>query len=326
VGDAASAGAGMRPIEVKTAAQRKKEKEMARLNLPTTSMILRDPVMTYEDVTVAVQVIRGKNLAKKDFLYSDAYCKVGLVDQSTGAFMDFLSEEQVRGQTQVVWNNLNPKWPPIKFVFNPIVKGKLCSLCFEVWDKDQLKHDDFMGRVIVDLERRDQLRDIDPDNEAMGVQMLNWFVLDNHKLPPDSRTNVSGAIYVAICWERLAEVQKERRRKSAMLGAQLRSHTPSPNNVESDGELEEDKGHVKELFEDDAKGPPAASPTLSASTSDTTPSASSSSSSSSRGSAIHFPQVRLRGAAAVGKKKSAPATVLARPTALYRVKTTDDDL
>eukprot|EP00026_Physarum_polycephalum_P024212 Phypoly_transcript_30327.p1 GENE.Phypoly_transcript_30327~~Phypoly_transcript_30327.p1 ORF type:complete len:119 (+),score=20.26 Phypoly_transcript_30327:64-420(+) len=83
-----------------------------------------------------VKVVKARNLPAMDINgKSDPYCKLSV------------REKQVR--SRIVYEDLNPIWEE-EFFFEG-KKGGI--LLVEVWDYDKFSSDDFIGSVIIQLER-----------------------------------------------------------------------------------------------------------------------------------------------------------------------------
>eukprot|EP00252_Welwitschia_mirabilis_P016541 TRINITY_DN36478_c0_g1_i1.p1 TRINITY_DN36478_c0_g1~~TRINITY_DN36478_c0_g1_i1.p1 ORF type:complete len:166 (-),score=28.78 TRINITY_DN36478_c0_g1_i1:171-668(-) len=82
-----------------------------------------------------VKVIKGTNLAIRDFNSSDPYVVVKLGTQSV--------------KTRVISNNLNPVWDEELTLYIPV---KPAPLKLRIYDKDTFSRDDKMGDAEVDLQ------------------------------------------------------------------------------------------------------------------------------------------------------------------------------
>eukprot|EP01128_Nolandella_sp_AFSM9_P006494 TRINITY_DN3355_c0_g1_i1.p1 TRINITY_DN3355_c0_g1~~TRINITY_DN3355_c0_g1_i1.p1 ORF type:complete len:334 (-),score=57.22 TRINITY_DN3355_c0_g1_i1:78-1079(-) len=99
---------------------------------------------------VEVTILSGEGMAAKDRNgKSDPYVKFGYVT-AQNKFIDGL-----RAKTSVISNTLNPDYSrdkKAKGVFEPALSKKpVHAFMFEVWDKDVIGSDDFMGRAFLPL-------------------------------------------------------------------------------------------------------------------------------------------------------------------------------
>jgi len=111
-----------------------------------------------------VKVVRARNLPAMDLNgLSDPYCKISL------------REKQVR--TRTVYEDLNPIFEE-EFFF----EGKKSGLLLvEVWDWDRFTADDFIGSVIIQLEK-------------LPEDFADWVILEGEKKEDTSR----GDLYLEI--------------------------------------------------------------------------------------------------------------------------------
>ena len=98
----------------------------------------------------------GKNLPIKDIKSSDPY-------------FIFKVAEEVKYTSEVIDSNLNPEWKEIRIekvgVDDSVLRinedahfyypGGMVLVTFEVWDKDRLSKDDFMGNTYVGTGKSD---------------------------------------------------------------------------------------------------------------------------------------------------------------------------
>ena len=90
--------------------------------------------------SATVKVISGRKLMVADFRTSDPYVKIVLFDQNEA--------EIGRQQTEVINSNLNPDWN-WSGDFSLREDTKISKIIFDVYDKDTVGADDFMGQAIV---------------------------------------------------------------------------------------------------------------------------------------------------------------------------------
>merc|ERR1712098_696557 len=88
-----------------------------------------------EDVQMKMTVLRGRNLEKQKFGKPDPYVILSYGDQVE--------------KSKVVKNNLNPEWS-LEKIFTA-TKNSPKEILLEVYDKDTVTKDDFMGRVCLPL-------------------------------------------------------------------------------------------------------------------------------------------------------------------------------
>ena len=111
-----------------------------RIKRPKARVSLVSEVKKTKGVAIDVIVHAGKDLVVKDILSSDPYCV--LMYTAPGA------RKSQRFETAVQNRTLNPFWKE-EFRFENVSKDG--NLRIEVWDKDKIGTDDFMGEVEVDL-------------------------------------------------------------------------------------------------------------------------------------------------------------------------------
>eukprot|EP01130_Rhizamoeba_saxonica_P018630 TRINITY_DN9391_c0_g1_i2.p1 TRINITY_DN9391_c0_g1~~TRINITY_DN9391_c0_g1_i2.p1 ORF type:complete len:747 (+),score=153.09 TRINITY_DN9391_c0_g1_i2:48-2243(+) len=115
-----------------------------------------------------IQAIQGRDLPPKDDNgYSDPYCII-----RSGA-------EQV--STKVIHRSLNPVWEQSFEI--PLYEDPLADMVVDVYDKDLVGSDDFMGRVIVNMQQLANCQEID-----------EWFPLETKSM----MDIVSGVIHLII--------------------------------------------------------------------------------------------------------------------------------
>jgi len=182
----------------------------ASLNRQESQLDLRARASAPNAKFVAVQIISGKDLVKKDLFSSDPYVKIGLMDDES--LDHFMTAEEEIGRTPILKKTLNPVFPPQKWIIDPYKNGVLQNVVFEVWDWDLATQDDFMGRCVVNLDRADQLKTI------LGcVQILNTFVLTRDGL--NIKDEVGGCLKMAIAWARDGpeeQLKEQQRRMSGL--------------------------------------------------------------------------------------------------------------
>src|SRR3989338_1429547 len=99
-----------------------------------------------------VRLIEGNGLAIKDFRTSDPYAKIWI--QATGGPMP---EKNAIQQSKVIKSDINPKWDEhFGFdlsIYPPGADGHYThlELHIELWDKDVVTADDYMGEVTIPL-------------------------------------------------------------------------------------------------------------------------------------------------------------------------------
>eukprot|EP00808_Paulinella_micropora_P027415 g20498.t1 len=94
-----------------------------------------------------VSVPRAKGLTNKDtFSLSDPYVKVVIIGKD-GKLLD-------EKKSEVVQDSLNPEWRNCHFVFpfSSEARNNFQGIRLEVWDRDVLVHDDFMGQITLPAE------------------------------------------------------------------------------------------------------------------------------------------------------------------------------
>eukprot|EP00761_Pharyngomonas_kirbyi_P010458 gb/GECH01010478.1/.p1 GENE.gb/GECH01010478.1/~~gb/GECH01010478.1/.p1 ORF type:complete len:195 (+),score=26.70 gb/GECH01010478.1/:1-585(+) len=101
---------------------------------------------TLDDIrsgTCRIEVIEAQDLPKRDILgSSDPYVLIEKIPE--GSFFEVLVD-----QTQVIQQNLNPKWnSSFDIEINNCAKEKIL---LEVFDWDRFTSDDYIGRVVINM-------------------------------------------------------------------------------------------------------------------------------------------------------------------------------
>ncbi|KAJ3679062.1 hypothetical protein LUZ60_017073 [Juncus effusus] len=121
-----------------------------------------------------VKVVKGTNLAVRDFRSSDPYVVLTLGQQ--------------KAQTTVINRNLNPVWNENLKLSVPQQYG---PLKLQVYDHDVISADDLMGEAEIDLQPLITSADAfgDPDN-LPDMQIGKWLTSNDNCLIKDSAINV----------------------------------------------------------------------------------------------------------------------------------------
>ncbi|KAJ4730472.1 Calcium-dependent ARF-type GTPase activating protein family [Rhynchospora pubera] len=121
-----------------------------------------------------IKVIKGTNLAIRDFRTSDPYV--------------ILTLGQQKAQTSVMKKNLNPVWNEELKLSVPQEYG---PLKLQVFDQDVLSSDDLMGEAEVDLQPLITSADAFGDPDSLpDMQIGKWLTSDDNALVEDSAINV----------------------------------------------------------------------------------------------------------------------------------------
>jgi len=120
----------------------KKEEKTEEIKSPPPSpRPSADP--SFAGGAVTLKVVSGRNLASKDSNgLSDPYCEIYLLDEKGQP------NKKSKQKTKVINKNLNPTWDE-SFNFTAPPGGACAGILIEMFDKDAIGTDEFMGRIIV---------------------------------------------------------------------------------------------------------------------------------------------------------------------------------
>jgi len=123
-----------------------------------------------------VTVKEARNLASKDFNgQSDPYCTVVYLSHKT---------EQVEQEykSEVINETLNPVWNE-EFEFN--LDEQKGIVLIEVWDRDTAGKDEYLGRVVLPLDKME------------GTHLSGWIALQPGKTE-EKQVEVKGDLHVIV--------------------------------------------------------------------------------------------------------------------------------
>ncbi|KAG0457657.1 hypothetical protein HPP92_022814 [Vanilla planifolia] len=141
---------------------------------PKKSLDLDDATETIG--SLKVKVVRGIDLAIRDFSSSDPYV--------------VLSMGQQKSKTAVIHGNLNPIWNE---VLQLAVPQRYCALKLQVFDHDVFSADDIMGEAEVDLQPFLAATTAFGDEELpYDLQVGRWLKSSDNALVKDSVINIIG--------------------------------------------------------------------------------------------------------------------------------------
>mmetsp|Transcript_12533 Transcript_12533/g.50178 ORF Transcript_12533/g.50178 Transcript_12533/m.50178 type:complete len:572 (-) Transcript_12533:111-1826(-) len=154
-------------------------------------MDLEMPCPTFSVLTV--RIWEGRDLAAKDIGgTSDPYCIYGFCDKK-GRWLRGNGVSDVQ-MTAVVEKCLAPKWLTKEVDFR-LPEGKVADFRVEVWDKDKMSKDDFMGCVLFPY---DELQE--------GEEKDQWFALQERE--QKRRDKVSGEIRISYTYNSAASLKR----------------------------------------------------------------------------------------------------------------------
>lgn len=149
------------------------------------------PCPTFSVLTV--RIWEGRDLAVKDIGgTSDPYCIYGFCDRK-GKWLQGHGVSDVQ-LTAVVEKCLAPKWLTKEVDFK-LPEGKVADFRVEVWDKDKMSKDDFMGCVVFPYES------LEEDGEKD-----QWFPLAQRE--QKKKEKVSGDIRISYTFNSAATLKK----------------------------------------------------------------------------------------------------------------------
>jgi len=120
---------------------KKEEKKEEVKSPPPSPRPSADP--SFAGGAVTLKVVSGRNLASKDSNgLSDPYCEIYLLDEKGQP------NKKSKQKTKVVNKNLNPTWDET-FNFTAPPGAACAGILIEMFDKDAIGTDEFMGRIIV---------------------------------------------------------------------------------------------------------------------------------------------------------------------------------
>jgi len=146
------------------------------------SQLIHDLLKTgHSKKRLSIKVEQGRNLAAKDLNgFSDPYCILCLFDRN------FKILPGTVRRTKIINKTLNPIYQDEKFLFD--IPENCTGFGLECWDHDSLTRDDFMGKIIIDI-----------NTIPKNVPLSHWFPLHNTK--KHCKDLISGEILLSLVSE-----------------------------------------------------------------------------------------------------------------------------